>query len=145
MEEGIKRDPDYQNLKEKITQNTSKNTITNYRFNEKGLILVNYRLYVPNILEVKLLVLNEMHKSPYFGHLGYQKMITMLIKRYVWYNMKNEVAEFLARCFECQEVKVEHQHPSGILQSLPIPNWKWEVISVDFLIGLPKTRNIMIQ
>ena len=80
LEEGIKRDPDYQNLKEKITQNTSKNTITNYSFNEKGLILVNYRLYVPNILEVKLLNLNEIHKSPYSGHPGYQKMITMLRK-----------------------------------------------------------------
>ena len=54
--------------------------------------------------------------------------------------MKNEVAEFLARCFECQEVKVEHQHPAGLLQSLPIPNWKWEVISLDFVTGLPKNQ-----
>ena len=71
LEEGIKRDPEYQNLKEKITQNTSKNTITNYSFNEKGLILVNYRLYVPNILEVKLPILDEIHKIPYSRHSGY--------------------------------------------------------------------------
>ena len=54
--------------------------------------------------------------------------------------MKNEVAEFLARCIECQQVKVEHQYPAGLLQPLPIPNWKWEVISLDFVTGLPKNQ-----
>ena len=56
------------------------------------------RLYVPNISEVKLLILNEVHKSPYSGHQVYQKMITMLRKEYFWPNMKNEVVEFIVRC-----------------------------------------------
>ena len=77
---------------------------------------------MPNILEVKLLILNEVHKSPYYVHLWYQNMITMLRKEYFWPNMKNEVAEFLARCTESHQVKVEHQHPAGLLQPLPIPN-----------------------
>ena len=47
--------------------------------------------------------------------------------------MKNEVAEFIAMCIECQQVKSEHQHPIGLLQPLPIPNWKWKVISLDFI------------
>ena len=67
-------------------------------------------------------------------------MITMLRKEYFWPNMKNEVAEFLARCIECQQVKAEHQNPPDLLQSLPIPNWKWEVISLDFVTGLPKNQ-----
>ena len=54
--------------------------------------------------------------------------------------MKNEVSEFLARCIECQQVKVEHQHLAGLLKQLPIPNWKWEVISLDFLTDLPKNQ-----
>ena len=80
LEEGIKHDQEYQNLKEKVTQNISQNIITDYSFNEKGLILFKNRLYVPNILEVKLLILDEIHKSPYSVHLGYPKMITMLRK-----------------------------------------------------------------
>ena len=52
--------------------------------------------------------------------------------------MKNEVGEFVARCIECQQVKVEHQHPAGLLQPLPISKWKWEIISLEFIIGLPK-------
>ena len=54
--------------------------------------------------------------------------------------MKNEVAEFISRCIECQQVKVEHWHPTGILQPLPIPNWKGEVISFDFVTDLPKNQ-----
>ena len=68
-------------------------------------MLYKNKLYVPNIPEAKLLILNKVHKSPYSGHPRYQNMITMLRKEYFWPNMKNEVAEFLARCIECQQVK----------------------------------------
>ena len=67
-------------------------------------------------------------------------MITKLIKSYYWPNMKNDAAIYIARCFECQQVKTEHQHPVGLLQPLPIPKWKWEIISMDFITGLPKTN-----
>ena len=65
----------------------------------------------------------------------------MLRKEYFWPNMKTEVAEYIARCLECQQVKTEHQHLAGLLQPLPIPSWKWEVISLDFITGLPKNQN----
>ena len=87
-----------------------------------------------------MLILNEVHKVPYSRHPGYQKMITMLRKDYLWPNMKNEVVEYIARCVECQQVKVKHWHPAGLLQPLPIPNWKWEIISLDFITWLPKNQ-----
>ena len=88
-------------LKEKVTQNVSEYITIVYSFNEIGLMLYKNRLYVPNILEVQLLILNEVQKIPYSGHPGYQKMITMLRKEYFWPNMENEVVQFLARCIEC--------------------------------------------
>eukprot|EP00253_Pinus_taeda_P006284 PITA_06284 len=54
--------------------------------------------------------------------------------------MKKNIAEYLARCLECQQIKAEHQHPAGLLQPLPIPKWKWEIISMDFITGLPKSK-----
>ena len=66
----------------------------------------------------------------------------MLRKDYFWPNMKNELAEYIARCFEYQQVKSEHQHPAGLLQPLPIPSWKWEIISLDFVTGLPRNQNL---
>ena len=37
-------------------------------------------------------------------------------------------------------MKAEHQHPTNLLQPLPIPEWKWELISLDFIIGFPLTH-----
>ena len=54
--------------------------------------------------------------------------------------MKNKLAKYISRCIECQQVKAKHQHLAGRLQPLPIPNWKWEVILLDFITGLPKNK-----
>ena len=53
--------------------------------------------------------------------------------------MKKDMAEYISRCMKCQQVKVEHQHPAGLLHPLPVPEWKWEVISMDFITGLLMT------
>ncbi|WRX21060.1 Integrase [Theobroma cacao] len=55
-------------------------------------------------------------------------------------SMKRDVAEFVAKCLVCQQVKAGHQRPIGTLQSLPIPKWKCEHVSMDFVLGLPRTQ-----
>lgn len=54
--------------------------------------------------------------------------------------MKKDVAEWVSKCLTCQRVKAEHQRPSGLLQPLEIPEWKWEHIAMDFVVGLPRTK-----
>ena len=54
--------------------------------------------------------------------------------------MKGETIEYLAKCQDFQQVKAEHQHPTGLLQPLTVPKWKWETISLDFITGLPRTQ-----
>jgi hypothetical protein len=54
--------------------------------------------------------------------------------------MKREIAEYVAICDSCQRIKVEHQRPAGLLQRLQIPQWKWDDIEMDFIVGLPRTR-----
>ena len=73
-------------------------------------------------------MLDKFHKSPYLVHPGYQKMITTTRKLYFWLGMKENVVEYIAKCRKCQQVKVEHQHPIGLLQPLDIPKWKYEII-----------------
>jgi hypothetical protein len=46
----------------------------------------------------------------------------------------------VAQCDTCQRVKAEHQRPAGLLQPLKIPEWKWEEIGMDFIVGLPRTQ-----
>ena len=47
---------------------------------KKGLTLYKKRLYIPIVPKIKLVILNEIHKTPYLGHHGYQNTITMLRK-----------------------------------------------------------------
>ncbi|KAL0411152.1 UNVERIFIED_CONTAM: Transposon Ty3-I Gag-Pol polyprotein [Sesamum latifolium] len=63
-----------------------------------------------------------------------------LKRNFWWSGMKRDVEDFVARCLNCQKVKAEHQRPSGWLQPLDIPEWKWEHITMDFVTGLPRTR-----
>jgi IS30 family transposase len=55
--------------------------------------------------------------------------------------MKREIAKYVSECHTCQRVKTEHQSPAGLLKPLEISEWKWDEIGMDFIIGLPKTKN----
>ena len=90
LEEGIRLDENYRKLQAKVRENLIESLSTWYSLNKKRLLLYKYRLYVPNVPKIKLLILNEIHKTPYSGHPGYQKTITMLRKDYFWPNMKND-------------------------------------------------------
>ena len=81
-------------------------------------------MYVPNVQDLRLVILKEMNKVTYVGHLGYQKTVAAVKSHYFWPGMKREIIEYIARCMECQKVKAEHRHPAGLLQPLPITEWK---------------------
>ena len=55
--------------------------------------------------------------------------------------MKWYVADYVSKCAVCKQVKIEHQVLAGKLEPLPIPEWKWEHITMDFVDGLPLTRD----
>ena len=84
--------------------------------------------------------MEEAHCSAYAMHPDSTKMYRTIKENYWWFGMKNDVADFVSRCLVCQHVKAEHQKPPGTLHPLPIPKWKWEHITMDFVIGLPRTQ-----
>lgn len=50
--------------------------------------------------------------------------------------MKWEIFDFVSKCIECQQVKVEHQVPSKLLEPIMILEWKWDQVTMDLVIGL---------
>jgi hypothetical protein len=62
-------------------------------------------------------------------------------QRYWWYGTKRDVAAHVALCDTCLRIKVKHQRPKGLLQPLKVPEWKWEEIDMDFIVGLPRTHD----
>jgi len=89
---------------------------------------------------LKRIILDGGHKSKLSIHPGATKMYQDLKQRFWWPGMNKQVAEYVASCLTCQKAKVEHQKPAGFLQSLDVPEWKWDSIVMDFVVALPKTQ-----
>ena len=79
--------------------------------------------------------MEEAHRTPYSVHPGSTKMYSDIRETYWWNNMKREIAQFVEQCLTCKQIKALHQKPSGLLQPLPILEWKWECICMDFVTG----------
>ena len=112
----------------------------NSQKDDKGILRFSSRIWIPDVTELKHEILHEAHNSRYSIHPGSTKMYRDLKENFWWPNMKKEIAEWVSKCYTCQRVKAEHQRPSGLLQPLDIPEWKWEHLAMDFVVGLPRTR-----
>ncbi|RVW16021.1 Retrovirus-related Pol polyprotein from transposon 17.6 [Vitis vinifera] len=113
----------------------------NWSMYENGSVRFKGRLCVPKDVELRNELLADAHRVKYTIHPGNTKMYQDLKRQFWWSGMKRDIAQFAANCQICQQVKVEHQRPTGLLQPLPIPEWKWDNITMDFVIGLPRTRS----
>ncbi|GKB43113.1 putative nucleotidyltransferase, ribonuclease H [Tanacetum coccineum] len=123
-----------------IVQNVEDGKHTEFSVDDDGVVWFEDRLCVPNDQALREKVMTEAHSSPFTIHPGSTKMYRDL-KQYFWWNgMKQDVATFVSKCMTCQQVKIEHQRASGLLQPLEIPMWKWDEISMDFVTGLPTTQ-----
>ncbi|GJS97366.1 retrotransposon protein, putative, ty3-gypsy subclass [Tanacetum coccineum] len=123
-----------------IVQNVEDGKHTEFSVDDDGVVWFEDRLCVPNDQTLREKVMTEAHSSPFTIHPGSTKMYRDL-KQYFWWNgMKQDVATFVSKCMTCQQVKIEHQRASGLLQPLEIPMWKWDEISMDFVTGLPTTQ-----
>jgi len=110
-----------------------------FKLSENGVLMFRDRVCVPDVLELKRQILNEGHRSSLSIHPGATKMYQDLKRLFWWPGMKKEIAEFVYACLICQKLKIEHQKPSGLMQPLFVPEWKWDSISMDFVRALPKT------
>ncbi|GJZ64955.1 putative reverse transcriptase domain-containing protein [Tanacetum coccineum] len=95
-------------------------------------------IWLPRYGGLRNLILHESHKSKYSIHPGSDKMYQDMKQLYWWPNMKANIATYVSKCLTCAKVKAEHQKPSGLLQQPEIPVWKWERITMDFIVGLPR-------
>ncbi|GJV85702.1 putative reverse transcriptase domain-containing protein, partial [Tanacetum coccineum] len=97
------------------------------------------RIWLPRYGGLRNLIMHESHKSKYSIHPGSDKMYQDMKQLYWWPNMKADIATYVSKCLTCAKVKAEHQKPSGLLQQPEIPVWKWERITMDFIVGLSRT------
>jgi hypothetical protein len=110
-----------------------------FRVGHEGVLWFNERIVVPKDHRLCKQILDEAYLSKFSKHPGSTKMYQDLKQNFWWTRMKPEIAKYVSECDICQRVKASHLKTAGILQPLPIPSWKWEDVSMDFIIGLPNT------
>jgi hypothetical protein len=76
-----------------------------FRKDAEGVVWFKDRLCVPDITSIQELILKEAHETSYSIHPGSEKMYQDLKKRFWWYGIKREIAEYVARCDSCQRIK----------------------------------------
>jgi hypothetical protein len=115
-------------------------TAPRFHIAEDGALLFDDRLCVPAVPALKEKILVEAHNSGYTIHPGETKMYQTLRRHFWWKKMHTEVAQFVARCLVCQQVKAERKRPAGLLRPLPKSQRKFDIITMDFVTGLPRTQ-----
>ena len=133
---GQSQDPQMIKLKEEI----EKGKKAEFQIRDDDMIVKGQRMCVPKYGELKRDIMEEAHSSAYAMHPGSTKMYRTVKEHYWWNGMKKEITSFVSRCLTCHHVKAEHQRTAGKIHLLPIPVWKWEKITMDFVTSLPRTQ-----
>ena len=68
-------------------------------------------------------------------------MRVLLKSAYYWPQIQDEVEAYVRTCLVCQQDKVEQQQPRGLLEPLSIAECPWDNVTMDFIIGLPKSED----
>ena len=102
-----------------------------------GVYYMGNRLYVPPPLRRH--VVEELHTSAYGGHLGSDKTIDAVSRRFFWPHIKRMVRAKCRECLDCQRSKPRQHKAYGQLQPIPVPDRPWEQITLDLVTELPRT------
>ncbi|KAK1651032.1 hypothetical protein QYE76_068837 [Lolium multiflorum] len=103
-----------------------------------GFLFRANKLCVPES-SVRLLLLQESHAGGLMGHFGREKTLLMLADHFYWPKMRRDVDRYVRRCITCNKSKSKLK-PHGLYTPLPAPTTPWEDISMDFVLGLPRTK-----
>ncbi|GBG73383.1 hypothetical protein CBR_g16097 [Chara braunii] len=115
-------------------------TIPNYSLGDNGIVYSHGsqstrepRICVPSTGQLRVQAFAEFHDEAVAGHWGFHKTLARVSRPYVWPKRKDFVKDYVAKCPTCQEANSVNHLPYGLLQPLPIPEGRWQSISMDFI------------
>ena len=106
-----------------------------------GLIFCNHQLYIPSDPSIKSKLLREAHDIAVSGHVGVTRTAELLTRAYYWPKLHNDVKDYVTSCLVCQSNKARSQLLAGLSQPIPHPARRWDQVSMDLIILLPRSKN----
>jgi hypothetical protein len=134
IKEQYANDVEFRNMMEHCKEG---HTWNKYMLQDGFLFRAN-RLCIP-VGSVRLLLLQKAHGDGLMGHFGAKKTEEVLSTHFFWPKMRRDVERFVGQCTTCQKDK-SRLNPHGLYMPLPIPSISWVDISMDFVLGLPRTK-----
>jgi hypothetical protein len=104
---------------------------------QDGLLFWGNQLCIPKC-SMRENLLKEKHSGGLARHFGHDKTFSNLNGSYFWPRIRTNVKKFVDKCRICQHTKGKRQN-TGLYQPLTIPERSWDAVSMDFILGLPKT------
>lgn len=96
-------------------------------------------LVIPDIPKLRMAYLHDAHDSKFSGHVGVDRTLHNLARHYWWPGMRKDVRLYVGECSSCQRNKPVNQAKAGMPQPMPIPDTPWSIMTMDFIMELPKT------
>lgn len=112
-------------------QNDSKFTLT------AGILRTENCVWVGAAPELHKQIVSAFHDSPLGGHSGFPVTYRWIRQLFRWKNMRGFIKHYVQHCLVCQQAKPERVAYPGLLQLLPVPKLPWEMVTLDFVEGLP--------
>ena len=88
---------------------------------------------------MRLSILDESHGGTLGGHFGEAKTLALVKANFFWPKLEKDIARFVKKRVVCMMAKT-HGNNAGLYTPLPVPNMPWEEVSLDFVLGLPRTQ-----
>lgn len=102
---------------------------------QDGYLFKDLRLCIPDC-SLRVQIVSELHNE---GHVGHDRTLQLVTSSYFWPCLRRDVERFVERCRVCQQ-GIGKASNSGLYLPLPIPTQPWTDVSMDFVLGLPRTQ-----
>ncbi|GKA18253.1 ribonuclease H-like domain-containing protein [Tanacetum coccineum] len=103
-----------------------------------GYLFKGARLCIP-LCSLREAIVLEGHAGGLASHFGRDKTLALLREQFYWPKMERDVNRLLERCRTCYIAKT-HSSNAGLYNPLSVPVAPWEDVSLDFVLGLPRTQ-----
>ena len=95
---------------------------------------------VPDADELRQKCLSVHHDTPFAGHVDRDCTVHLVLQTYWWPDLERDVRQYVSTCHHCQRNKASNEKPAGLLQTLPVPEFRWQWVTADFITDLPETK-----